>query len=206
MSSQPRLQSSRSGPSPDKTLFVSVHPIFLSLCCVCEGKAGLWHDTIISSFSPVSEPRPVSPGSTPVTWSWEFSLETSFNKEFILRLPAQQMFLFVLVYVYFNSTPNMPFIMSSGNTSRPARVGSVVKGKAWAALSCVIFRSLRWGWRTCWNTQLYAFFPGQHRVFPVLLTVSVLLSLPLQESLHLAVNHRAGPAAAPFKAHLLPNG
>jgi len=56
-------------------------------------------------------------------WSWGFSLENSFNKEYILRLPAQQMFLVVLLYVYFNSVANVPFIMSSGNTSRPALRG-----------------------------------------------------------------------------------
>lgn len=79
----------------------------------------LWHDTIFSSFSPASEAQPMSPGSTPVTQSWGFSPESSFNEELILRLPAQQMFLFVLVYVYFNSDPNVPFITSSGSTSRP---------------------------------------------------------------------------------------
>lgn len=65
----------------------------------------------------------MSPGSAPVTLSRGFSLQNSFNKEFLLRLPAQQMFLFVLFYVYFNSAPNVPFMMSSGNTSRPARDG-----------------------------------------------------------------------------------
>lgn len=54
-----------------------------------------------------------------MTGSWGSSLQNSFNKEFILRLPAQQMFLFVLVYVDFNSAPNVPFITSSGSASRP---------------------------------------------------------------------------------------
>lgn len=59
----------------------------------------------------------------PVTWSWGFSLGNSLSKGFILRLPAQQMVLFVLFYVCFNSALNVPFITSSGNTSRPALDG-----------------------------------------------------------------------------------
>lgn len=70
--SQPRLQRSLAGPNPEiqtkPCLFPAIPTFPFPLLCV-RGKAGLRHATVISSFSPASEPRPVSPGSAPVTWS-----------------------------------------------------------------------------------------------------------------------------------------
>lgn len=82
------------------------------LVCLCQG----FDITLFLAFSLLRQRRGRCHLAAP---GWGFSLQSSFNKGFILRLPAQQMFLFVLVYVDFNSAPNVPFITSSGSTSRP---------------------------------------------------------------------------------------
>lgn len=99
------------------------------------------------------------------------------------------MFLFVLVYVYFNSDPNVPFITSSGSTSRPLCCSRQSLGGSelcYLQISAVRLKEL------AKTLSCKLFFPRTAQGFPS--APVCLLSLPLQELGHLAMSSPAAPS------------